>query len=63
MYELFANNEIWPTPLSFGVGLFTDFRLYWEALHVAAINSSFSIEDLIDELPHRVKEINCKMVG
>lgn len=45
----------WPTPQSFGVGLFTDFRLYWEALHVAVMNSAFSIEDLFDELPHRVK--------
>lgn len=50
-----SNNDSWPTPQSFGVGLFTDFRLYWEALHVAAINPSFSIEDLFDELPHRVK--------
>lgn len=47
--------ESWPTPQSFGVGLFTDFRLYWEALHVAVMNSQFSIEDLFDELPHRVK--------
>lgn len=51
----FSSYESWPTPQSFGVGLFTDFRLYWEALHVAAMNSSFSIEDLFDELPHRVK--------
>lgn len=45
----------WPTPHSFGVGLFTDFRLYWEALYVAQKKIFFTIEDLSNELPDRVK--------
>ena len=45
----------WPTPRSFGVGLFTDFRLYGEALYIAQKKIFFTIEDLSNELPDRVK--------
>lgn len=55
MLELAPYNEVWPTPQSFGVGLFTDFRLYWEALSVAITKPSFSIDDIIEELPYRVR--------
>lgn len=48
-------NKKWPAPQLFGVGLFTDFRLYWEALRIANTKSAFTIEDLVEELPHRVK--------
>ncbi len=55
MNELQYNSEKWPTPQSFGVGLFTDFRLYWEALEIANSLSIFSIDDIMEQLPHRVK--------
>ncbi len=45
----------WPTPKAFGVGLFTDLRLYDEALNIASIRSTLSVEVLMEELPHRVK--------
>lgn len=49
------NSDKWLTPQSFGVGLFTDFRLYWEALEIASTLSIFTIENIIEQLPHRVK--------
>lgn len=55
MSDLQYYSEKWPTPQSFGVGLFTDFRLYWEALEIANYLPTFSIEDIIEQLPHRVK--------
>jgi len=55
MTESLHNTEKWPTPQSFGVGLFTDFRLYWEALEIASLMSIFSINDIVEQLPHRVK--------
>lgn len=55
MSECLHNVEKWPTPQSFGVGLFTDFRLYWEALEIASLVTSFSIDDVVEQLPHRVK--------
>ncbi len=55
MNEWQYNSEKWPTPQSYGVGLFTDFRLYWEALEIANSLPTFSIDDIIEQLPHRVK--------
>lgn len=47
MSDLQYYSEKWPTPQSFGVGLFTDFRLYWEALEIANYLPTFSIEILL----------------
>lgn len=55
MNEWQYNSDKWLTPQSFGVGLFTDFRLYWEALEIANTLPVFTIGNIIEQLPHRVK--------
>lgn len=44
----------WPTPKSFNVGLFTDLRLYYDALIIAENYKNLTIESLNELLPERV---------
>lgn len=48
-------NLKWETPDLYGVGHFTDFQLYEEALLLAKSSGEISIESLLTELPQRVK--------
>lgn len=48
MNEWQYNSDKWLTPQSFGVGLFTDFRLYWEALEIANTLPVFTIGNIIE---------------
>lgn len=50
-----TNNVVWPSPTLYGVGHFTDLRLYFEALHIAKQYDKFSSRTLQKELPERVK--------
>lgn len=50
-----ANQKRWPSPKAFGVGLFTDLRLYGEALIIADLKGGLNVELLKTELPQRVK--------
>ena len=49
------NSRVWPSPTLYGVGHFTDLRLYYEALHIAKQYDRFSTTTLQKELPERVK--------
>lgn len=49
------SNGVWPNPSLYGVGHFTDLRLYFEALHIAKQYDRFSSTILQKELPERVK--------
>ncbi len=48
-------NKIWDTPQKRSVGLFTDLRLFYEALEVAYVHDYFSKKRLREELSARVK--------
>lgn len=48
-------NLKWETPILYGVGHFTDFQLYEEALLLAKSLGEISIESLLSELPQKVK--------
>lgn len=45
----------WKKPKSRSIALFTDIRLYFEALELASVQEYITFQILIDELPQRVK--------
>lgn len=49
------SNLKWETPELYGVGHFTDFQLYEEALLLAKSSGEISIDSLLSELPQKVK--------
>ena len=53
-FRYFESN-VWDNPAKRSVGLFTDLRLFYDALDVAAQMDSFSKEELEDRLSKRVK--------
>ena len=49
------NKQTWPTPKLYGVGHFTEFNLYREALMIAKSKGYIDKALLINEIPQRVK--------
>lgn len=49
------NNSLWPTPKLYGVGHFTEFNLYKEALLLAKSKGYINQDLLIREIPQRIK--------
>lgn len=50
-----SNKQTWPTPTLYGVGHFTEFNLYREALMIAKSKGYIDKALLISEIPQRVK--------
>lgn len=53
--NIYKNRQTWPTPKLYGVGHFTEFNLYREALSIAISKGFISKDILIREIPQRIK--------